>query len=235
MRLTKAMINELKPFFLNKLPAYIEKKMAEIQDDKKHEDYLNSIRKKTKKIVVKSKRPFCKSISSLVVICLKHYGFVDISIRNARFFLANQKAIETLELKGMDELIKIIQKNRNNGSYTLGVGYSNGINDFHSVVYINHNMILDMTADQMNRPEHNLIMKNFCLEADKIMEQIACVIDYSISHEIKPDGLIFTHPKLNLILNTISKGIAQILELEYKSFNNVNKYYKNPKNFHVAK
>jgi hypothetical protein len=238
MRLTYAMIKKLKLYFLEELPAYIEDRIAEIKDNKKHEDYIKEKSKQFNMIVRNTKRPFCKSISSLVAICLRHYNFEKISVRNTRFIIGNAKAKHLLNKYGLDELTKLFKKKPElrDGYYTLVVGFWDDPNDFHSVVLINDNMILDMTADQMNRPEHNIEVRNFWLKTKDMVRHIDSIISYEVStEEINHSGFIFAHPDLKEIMNTISKKISKILNLNYKPFKSVIKYRQKAKDYVAPK
>lgn len=82
---------------------------------------------------------------------------------------------------------------------------------FHSVIVFPDKSILDMTIDQLCRPEKNLFIKRFWTKRENIPSPI---ILFKIEKVIDRCGAILYTLNFNKISNTVSKRIAEILGYE---------------------
>jgi hypothetical protein len=111
------------------------KKITPLIDEKKLINLLDHYQKDYKKIIKKTDRAFCKSISSIVALVLEKYGYKS-SIHFVRFIMGNQEAQFIFEQYGLEGLGEIISRNLYPDAYTIGCGFSDNPNDVHCVTKV---------------------------------------------------------------------------------------------------
>ncbi len=83
----------------------------------------------------------------------------------------------------------------------------------HHVIVRIGDTILDATANQMSRPEHDIKMKPYWKHKKKLPRNIFFLRDLG---EMEYGGTIESHPKIDEIYNEVSMGISRILEVPFK-------------------
>jgi len=214
-------IHKLRYFFLKELPSYFTERINEIIDEKDIENYVEELKLRYGVNVVNSERAFCKSISVIVAFCLKLYGFNAI-LCNIKLMLGNKKAQEIFEMNGLEGLLEEKQKG-DHKYYTLGIGFTENSDDFHTIILVNNNILLDMTANQMKRIEKGIIINNYWCSMEALKKKYKCILIYEIlEKKVNENCLILKHPDLKKIINYILKKIAINLNLPEKK---IVKYY----------
>ncbi len=206
--MTEDQIYTLRAYFLNKLPIYFEKIILKIIGDKRSQrKFIEGLKKEYKgKIIKWSDRGFCRAISCLVSYCFTIYGFEKIEVRNIKLILGNKIAQEIFKNKGIEGLIDENEKG-NSSFYTSGVGFINNPLIFHSIILINNNILLDMTASQMKRIGRGVIINNYWCTLDKLKQKYKCILVY----EILPEK-IFTSIVIQSYSNFFREITSEILK-----------------------
>jgi F0F1-type ATP synthase gamma subunit len=217
-------MTKLRYFFLKSLPNYFSEIIKDVISEKDQEEYHEKLRQRYKLIVNRSERGFCRSISQVVSICLERYGFHN-EMSDIQIILGNKVSKRIFEVDGIEGVSREVKRG-NKKLYTLGCGFSNYADDFHTVILIN-NTILDMTANQMKRINKGIIINNYWDSLENLKKKYKCILIYNVLRN-KPhvQSAILDHPRILEIMNYTSKQISLTLNIPNIVYYDINVNYK---------
>lgn len=206
---------KLRYFFLKELPKYIAKRINEVVDREALEEHLEESRKRYDMIIEDRGTGFCRSISQIVSLGLKIHGF-NADMRDVQLLLVNKYAQKIFDEKGMNGLVDA-KKQKEKKSHTIGCGFTDYWDDFHTVVVID-DTVLDMTASGLKRTKKGIIINNYWCTLEELRKKYKCILIYNIfTREVNSSSTILDHPKLLDIINFVSEQISVKLNLPKKS------------------
>ncbi len=210
---------KLRSFFLRELPNFFYNRLCEIIDRNKISKHIQESQQRYKMYIKDTDRGFCRSISVCVSMCLKAYGF-DAEPRDIRLMLGNRHARLTLDKYGFDGLNKTLRED--DRIYTIGCGFTQYSDDFHTIVTIDNEYLLDMTIDAMRRPKKGIIINNYFCTFEELINRYKSIILYEVlPHEINKNCAILDHPKVLNIFNYVMEQISVRLNIPKKIFKNI--------------
>lgn len=215
----KEHIMKLRSFFLKDLLPYFRERLYEVITPEEISQYVEGERKRTNLIIKDSDSGFCRSISIVVSMCLKAYGF-NAEPRDIKILLGNKYARSTIDKYGYEGLIKRIRKDKK--IYTLGCGLTEDIKDFHTIVTIDNKYLLDMTLKNAKRIEEGVIINNYFCTMDELIKKYKSILFYEVKLEpIIKNCTILEHPDIKEIVNYILKQISKRLNILEREVNKI--------------
>jgi hypothetical protein len=209
--MNKDHIQKLRPFLLRDLVDFFYEKIHEVITEEEITQIFNEVRRKTKLIVKNNPIAFCRSISVIVSLCLNIYGF-NSEPKDIKVFLGNKYARSVIDEMGVEGLKEELRKD--DRIYTMGCGFTEDINDFHTIVTIDKKYLLDMTMKGMKRKEEGIIINNYFCTLEELIKKYKSILYYEIKlGEINMDCMVLRHPNLINIINYVLEEISKRLNL----------------------
>lgn len=158
----------------------------------------------------------CMSLSWMVSEALNAYG-VKCKPMRVKCTFVNQYGLDYLRKHGVQEFWKEHQRTRNDAKkeiWTVGLGYEvKGEEDpLHAVVVFEGGSVLDMTADQASRPNHEMVVKRYWA-TDKLPPNI---LDFQFTKVKTTSGSVVNRPDFKPIFDYVLKRIGETLGKEPK-------------------
>lgn len=152
----------------------------------------------------------CMSISWVVASVLNAYE-IECIPRRVKCSFVNRYGINYIRKHGVKAFWKAHESTigeEGKKIWTVGLGYDDGSFDpLHAIVVFKEGSILDMTADQASRPEHDMVIKRYW--ATKKMPSY--IIHFQFTDVPITSGAIVKHPRFMEMFNYVLERVAKAL------------------------